>query len=129
MCAARRRNSTTEHGHAVSTRGYQSDPWSEERPGCSAPRSPPHSSTRSNELPSLTKVAPYQEPDPRLPWEVLASRRAAGKAREEAVARPTATQRNAASGDASAAGRREESWVRLLIWSDLCQARQFVGSG
>jgi len=41
MCATRRRNSTTEHGHAVSIRGYQSDPWSEERPGGDAPRSPP----------------------------------------------------------------------------------------
>ena len=44
----------------------------------------------------------------------------ASKAREEPVAWPTATQRNAASGDASAAGRREESWVRLLArWKQL----------
>ena len=42
------------------------------------------------------------------------SRRAAGKAREEGVAEATATERNAASGDASAIGRREESWVMLL---------------
>ncbi len=36
MRAARRRPSTTKHGHAVSIRGYQSDPWSEERPRRSA---------------------------------------------------------------------------------------------
>ena len=67
MRAPRRRNSTTEHGHAVSTREYQSDPWSEERPGGSAPRSPPHPSHMNHEkngLLALTKVAPYQERDP-----------------------------------------------------------------
>ena len=41
-------------------------------------------------------------------------RRVAAKAREEGVAEATATERNTGSGDASAIGRREESWVRLL---------------
>ena len=61
MCASRRRNSTTEHGHAVSTRGYQSDPWSEERPYRRAPRSPPHFNNKKDEQLALTKIAPYQE--------------------------------------------------------------------
>ncbi len=60
MRDARRRLSTTEHGHAVSTREYQSDPWSVGRPWRGAPRSPPSwTSDRA-----LTKIAPYQEPDP-----------------------------------------------------------------
>lgn len=64
MRAARRRPSTTEHGHAVSTRGYQSDPWSEERPRCSAPRSPPARTYHR----ALTEVTPYQEAEARLSW-------------------------------------------------------------
>ena len=66
MRAPRRRNSTTEHGHAVLTREYQSDPWSEERSGGSAPRSPPHRTQRNhpkNQQIALTEVAPYQERD------------------------------------------------------------------
>ena len=58
MCAARRRLSTTEHGHAVPTRGYQSDPWSRERPRRSAPRSPPLGTHSGG---GLTGVTPYQE--------------------------------------------------------------------
>jgi hypothetical protein len=57
MRATRRRPSTTEHGHAVSTREYQSDPWSIERPLLGAPRSPPPRTPRG----ALTEVAPYQE--------------------------------------------------------------------
>ena len=56
MRATRRRTSTTEHGHAVSTRGYQSDPWSVGRPLRRAPRSPP---PRTHGR-ALTEVAPYQ---------------------------------------------------------------------
>lgn len=56
MRAARRRTSTTEHGHAALTREYQSDPWSIERPQRSAPRSPP---PRTHQR-ALTEVTPYQ---------------------------------------------------------------------
>ena len=73
MRATRQRNSTTEHGHAVSIREYQSDPWSEKRPSGSAPRSPPHATHRNHQKKeplALTKVAPYQEPDPRLSRQV-----------------------------------------------------------
>ena len=57
MRAVRRRPSTTEHGHAVSTRGYQSDPWSVERPPHSAPRSLAAQVYGR----ALTEVPPYQK--------------------------------------------------------------------
>jgi hypothetical protein len=56
MRATRRRPSTTEHGHAVSIRGYQSDPWSVERPPRSAPRSYPARAYGG----ALTEITPYQ---------------------------------------------------------------------
>ena len=56
MRATRRRPSTTEHGHAVSIRGYQSDPWSVERPLRSAPRSYPALAYGG----ALTGITPYQ---------------------------------------------------------------------
>ena len=56
MRATRRRPSTTEHGHAVSIRGYQSDPWSVERPLRSAPRSYPARAYGG----ALTGITPYQ---------------------------------------------------------------------
>jgi hypothetical protein len=56
MRATRRRSSTTEHGHAVSIRGYQSDPWSVERPLRSAPRSYPARAYGG----ALTGITPYQ---------------------------------------------------------------------
>ena len=42
-------------------------------------------------------------------------RRAAGKAREEAVAVATGDERIAVGGDASASRRRDQSWVTLLV--------------
>ena len=57
MRAVRRRPSTTEHGHAVSTRGYQSDLWSVERP----PRSAPRSLATQAYGGALTEVTPYQK--------------------------------------------------------------------
>ncbi len=56
MRATRRRPSTTEHGHAVSIRGYQSDPWSVERPLRRAPRSYPALAYGG----ALTGITPYQ---------------------------------------------------------------------